>query len=73
MTGSAYIVQTKHARVTVDCGMFQGGRKSEVAPSRPRVMLTHGEDGPRTTLAGMIQKRFNLKASLPRMGEAIEM
>lgn len=44
-----------------------------VARSRPRVMLTHGEDSPRRTLAGMIQKRFNLKASLPRMGEAIEM
>src|SRR6516165_2046943 len=44
-----------------------------VARSRPRVMLTHGEDSPRRTLAGMIQKRFNLKASLPSMGEAIEM
>ena len=44
-----------------------------VAPSKPRVILTHGEDGPRKTLAGMIEKRFRLKPFLPRMGEVIEM
>lgn len=50
VTGSAYILETKHARVMVDCGMFQGGRKSEAlnrAPDRPNrrldgVLLTHG-------------------------------
>jgi metallo-beta-lactamase family protein len=43
-----------------------------VAPSKPRVVLTHGEDGPRRTLAGLVHKRFSLKAALPRMGEVIE-
>jgi metallo-beta-lactamase family protein len=49
VTGSAYYVQTKQARVLVDCGMFQGGRQSE-ARNRPptsarqkldAVLLTH--------------------------------
>jgi metallo-beta-lactamase family protein len=26
VTGSGYFVQTEHARVLVDAGMFQGGR-----------------------------------------------
>jgi metallo-beta-lactamase family protein len=50
VTGSAYMVQTKKARVLVDCGMFQGGRKAE-AKNRPparaqskldAVVITHG-------------------------------
>jgi metallo-beta-lactamase family protein len=46
---------------------------SAIAPSKPRVVLTHGEDGPRQTLAGKIQQRFNLKSTLPAMGETIEL
>lgn len=50
VTGSAYMVETKQARVLVDCGLFQGGRKSESLnkpPARPNmkldaVLLTHG-------------------------------
>jgi len=50
VTGSAYILQTKKARVMIDCGMFQGGRKSESLnrpPANPQtrldaVLLTHG-------------------------------
>ena len=50
VTGSAYLVETKHARVLVDCGMFQGGRKSEALNRPPAksnskldaVLLTHG-------------------------------
>ena len=34
VTGSAYLVQTKRARVLVDCGMFQGGREA-AAKNRP--------------------------------------
>jgi metallo-beta-lactamase family protein len=45
---------------------------SEVAPSKPDVVLTHGEDGPRKILAGEVRKRFGLKTSMPRMGEVIE-
>ena len=50
VTGSAYYVQTKKASVLVDCGLFQGGKKSEAlnrAPTSPEqrldaVLLTHG-------------------------------
>lgn len=49
VTGSAYMVETRSARVLVDCGMFQGGRKSEALnrpPAKPdskldAVVLTH--------------------------------
>jgi len=50
VTGSAYHVTTKRASVLIDCGLFQGGRKSEALnrpPTGPRqkldaVLLTHG-------------------------------
>jgi metallo-beta-lactamase family protein len=50
VTGSAYIVQTNKARVLVECGMYQGGKKSEALnrpPVGPRqkldaVLVTHG-------------------------------
>src|SRR5262245_2933820 len=29
VTGSAYLVQTREAKILVDCGLFQGGRKVE--------------------------------------------
>ena len=49
VTGSCYIVETKQARILVDCGQFQGGKKSEAlnrpptAPNRAldAVLLTH--------------------------------
>ena len=40
VTGSAYLVQTKRARLLVDCGLFQGGKKAEALnrlPARTRV------------------------------------
>jgi len=36
-----------------------------VAPSKPRVILTHGENDSRKSLLGHIQERFHLKAHLP--------
>src|SRR5262245_34423766 len=50
VTGSCYSVETKSARILVDCGLFQGGKKSEglnrppLAPNRrlDTVILTHG-------------------------------
>jgi metallo-beta-lactamase family protein len=45
---------------------------SAIAKSRPKVVLTHGEDRQRGVLAGEIHKRFGLKCSLPSMGEVIE-
>jgi metallo-beta-lactamase family protein len=44
---------------------------SAIAPSKPRVVLTHGEEGPRMALAEKIQQRFKLRCTLPMMGEAI--
>jgi len=44
-----------------------------IAPSRPRVVLTHGEDGPREALAMQIQQRFKLSSRLPKMGDVIEL
>jgi metallo-beta-lactamase family protein len=49
VTGSCYILETRKARVMIDCGMFQGGRKSESLnrpPTHPKgrldaVLLTH--------------------------------
>lgn len=43
-----------------------------IAPSKPRVVLTHGEDGPRTALAKLIQERHGLRSALPKMGDVIE-
>jgi len=42
-----------------------------VAPSRPRVIVTHGEDGPRKQLAKLIQQEHGLKPALPDLGEDI--
>jgi metallo-beta-lactamase family protein len=46
---------------------------SAIAPSKPRVILTHGEDEPRETLAKKIQQQFRLPSQLPEMGEVIEL
>jgi metallo-beta-lactamase family protein len=43
-----------------------------IAPSRPRVILTHGEDDQRGALARLIQQRHRLPSKLPKMGEVIE-
>jgi metallo-beta-lactamase family protein len=46
---------------------------SALAPSRPRVVLTHGEDGPRAELAKKIQQQFKLSSKLPGMGDVVEL
>lgn len=45
---------------------------SAIAPSRPRVVLTHGEDSQRGGLARKIQQQFKLTSTLPKMGDVIE-
>ena len=50
VTGSAYFVQTKKGNVLIDCGQFQGGKKSEALNKPPTtarhkidaVLITHG-------------------------------
>lgn len=43
-----------------------------LAPSKPKVILTHGEDEARGELAKQIQHRFKLTPALPRLGEVFE-
>ena len=44
-----------------------------IAPSKPRVVLFHGEDDHRAALARAIQQRHRLSSKLPKMGEGIEL
>ena len=44
-----------------------------LAPAKPRVVLTHGEDGPRKALAELIRGRFGLDSMLTAQDEVIEM
>jgi metallo-beta-lactamase family protein len=46
---------------------------SAIAPAKPHVVLTHGEDGPRRILSAKILDRFELNVLLPQIGEAIEL
>ena len=46
---------------------------SAIAPSKPQVVLTHGEDNARNVLARQVRKRFGLKSLLPRMGDVVEL
>ena len=46
---------------------------SVIAPCKPRVVLTHGEDGPRGELARLIKERHGLSATLPALGEVIQL
>jgi metallo-beta-lactamase family protein len=42
-----------------------------VAGSKPRVVLTHGEERQRDTLAGIIRQRYGLEVALPMDGDQI--
>ncbi len=46
---------------------------SSIAPCKPKVALTHGEDEPRKELARQIQTRFGLSCMLPAMKEGLEL
>ena len=46
---------------------------SAIAPSKPRVVLTHGEDEPRAALARKIRQQFKLPSQLPNMGDVIDL
>lgn len=46
---------------------------SYLAPSKPKVVLVHGEDRPRGILADLIESRFNIKPILPEIGDVIEL
>jgi metallo-beta-lactamase family protein len=44
-----------------------------IAPCRPRVVLTHGENEPREILAKLVQQRYKLKPLLPGLNEVVEL
>jgi metallo-beta-lactamase family protein len=46
---------------------------SHLAPSKPQVVLTHGEAKGREPLAALIQQRFGLKAALPFQNDVIKL
>jgi metallo-beta-lactamase family protein len=46
---------------------------SAIAPSKPRVILTHGENGPRQELAKQLQQRFQSASELPNMFDVVEL
>lgn len=46
---------------------------STLAPSKPKLVITHGEDGPRKMLAEQIRKKHKISPILPRIGEVIEL
>jgi metallo-beta-lactamase family protein len=46
---------------------------STIAPFKPRVILTHGEAGPREALAKKIQQQFKLPSQLPNVGDVVEL
>lgn len=45
---------------------------SYLAPSKPKVVITHGEDGPRKALADVIKSKYKISSTLPKIGETIE-
>ena len=44
-----------------------------MAGSRPKLLLTHGEDAARQALAKAVEQRFRLKPLLPAERETIEL
>jgi metallo-beta-lactamase family protein len=44
-----------------------------IAPSKPRVALTHGENPQREILAKLIGQRYQLQPQLPELNEVIEL
>ena len=44
-----------------------------IAPCKPRMVVAHGEDGPRDVFARLIEERYGLKPSIPAIGDVIEL
>jgi len=45
---------------------------SVMAPSRPRTIITHGEDRARTAFSGLLEQRFGVKSERPNLDDVIE-
>ncbi|GAB5497027.1 MAG: MBL fold metallo-hydrolase [Phycisphaerales bacterium] len=46
---------------------------NDLAKSKPRVVLTHGENDARKELAKELQSRFGIKAEMPGLGEVVKL
>jgi metallo-beta-lactamase family protein len=46
---------------------------SYLAPSKPNVVITHGEDVPRNALAACIKKQYKINAAIPKIGDVFEL
>jgi len=53
--------------------MLTGRWFDVIAPSKPRVVLAHGEGDQCAALARLIQQHHRLPSTLPKMGEVIEL
>jgi len=77
MTGNAERVVVRAKIHTMGGFSANAGQKdllawfASIAPSKPRLILTHGEDKARRALSAAIRKGFDTSSYLPRMGEAI--
>jgi len=49
-----------------------GGSGAGAVRAQPRVMLTHGERGPRMALAGVLRERLGVACELPGYGAVVE-
>ena len=47
-----------------------GHWEGALAPARPHLILTHDEEKSRTALAGLLQQRDSVEATLPYQGQA---
>ncbi|HKP68837.1 MAG TPA: MBL fold metallo-hydrolase [Pyrinomonadaceae bacterium] len=43
-----------------------------IAPSKPRLVITHGEDSARKTLSTLIYQKHKIRAETPNLGDTIE-
>ena len=44
-----------------------------IAPSKPKVVLSHGEIEARQALDGLVRQRFGLETWLPELGDELEL
>jgi metallo-beta-lactamase family protein len=45
----------------------------QMAPSRPRVIVTHGEEAARNALAAKLRERFGLASEIPSVGDELQL
>ena len=45
---------------------------SVMAPSKPRTIITHGENRARDAFSGLLGKQFGVKTEQPNLGDVIE-